>query len=110
MRDYIKQQVENYPYHLFISKASRGVMVGHVAEAVRKAIRKAHIPDSHGITRQIRAVRMDLASYVFGRKIRTYKALEDWELWALDKWVLETGAQGLLEWVKQTYGEQKELL
>lgn len=110
MRDYIEKQVERYPYHLFISKASRGVMVGHVAEAVRNAIKNTHIPDSHGITRQVRAVRMDLASHIFKRKVTTYKQLEDWELWALDKWALETGAQGLSEWMKKKYGEQKELL
>jgi hypothetical protein len=109
LQEYIQEQTKKCPYHSPRTTVFRGVMIGRIDDAIRGVLEELHVPASHGVTRQVRAVRLDLASYILERKVRSYNDLSDAELWAIGQLTRHRGAW-LTEWVRQAYGVQLPLV
>lgn len=109
MKEWIQNRMEEYDPNLIMPRSVMWAAINRIESVIEKTVDELHIPPSHGTTRQKRAIRLNLASHVFGRKVTSFKDLQDWELWALDRWVTETQANGIRDWMKETYGEQVAL-
>lgn len=86
----------------------RGVMTGMIGLALFEKAASLGIPFQYKTTLQ-RRMRLDVASHVYDREIRSYNELKYHELWALFQWVVR-GARGAEDWLRQKYGEQLTLL
>jgi len=110
MRDYILEQRSRYPPDRLLCTKRRGIMVGNIEAAIRAVVGALHIEGPRGITRQVRVIRLDIASEVFGREITSYNQLSAPELRAMNNWAQFGDCVGLEEFVREHYGEQLTLL
>ncbi|NIV40748.1 MAG: hypothetical protein GWN58_68530 [Anaerolineae bacterium] len=103
--DWIAHEVQQRPT-IYLSRGARGCAVGRVTKAVRTAADQLNLPVSN-----VRQIRMELATEIFGREVTTYNELTNKELWGLHRWLQRHDTPNALrDWLKGRYGSQPKLM
>jgi len=108
MKSYIEERIGQYPAHFTMAEHVRISRLIEIQDLIKRAVKAAHIP-AKSVSKQVREIRMDLASRAFDRDVHSYNELSSAELWALWAYTKEH-PEDVQAWIKDEYGEQLELL
>ena len=94
----IRAKAAEMPQTLWLDTKSRGIMAGRVTQAIKATADALGIPVSNA-----RDIRLGLAGFIYQRSVATYNDLSHAELWAIDHWVVQRDAVGLLDWLNANF-------
>ena len=109
MFDFPRSRALMFPTRVRLTPDYRRVIFGLFEQALKATAKRIGTPVS-----DFRAVRLNLASQIWQRKIDSFNQLEDCEVWAFQQWIgtiegKRNAYAVFKKWLTAEYGEQQQL-